>query len=120
LLGAKQENCFGINQLCPLMSLVGTIEAPELPSTIPSDAQWLLGQGAGTWFAIATTEKTTEYKIRRYTPTGSLDCDRLFVLEDNGSIFDISIPYEFAHVSHCAKCRIKQGGIIFIFNYIKD
>lgn len=98
----------------------GTTHPPALPSTIPAHSQWLSGQGAGTWFCIDTTSNPNQYNIKRYTPKGSLDCDRIFEIEDNSSVFDINESYQFAHVSHCAKCRIKQNEIIFIFNYIEE
>ena len=101
------------------MSEVGTIIAPELPVSIPSNAQWLLGQGAGTWFSIAATDSSIHYQIKRFTPSGALDCDRIFEVADNGLDFNINETYEFTHISHCAKCRIKQSGKVFEFNYIE-
>jgi hypothetical protein len=97
---------------------MGTIEAPKMPLNIPVHCKWLLGQGAGTWFCI--DKELANFRIRRYTPIGELDCDRVFKIEDNGLIFDIEQPYEFEHISHCSKCRISQNGIIFIFNYTEN
>jgi len=96
---------------------IGTLYPPERPETIPADAQWLLGQGAGVWFSIETTAANNKYRIQRFAPSGKLDCDRIFEIEANGSIFDIGAAYEFAHVSHCAKCKIKQNEIVFVFKY---
>ena len=98
---------------------IGTIHPPERPETIPTDAQWLLGQGAGVWFSIEKTSANKKYRTQRFAPNGKLDCDRIFEIEANGSIFDIGAAYEFANVSHCAKCRIKQNDIVFVFNYIE-
>ena len=96
---------------------IGTITPPERPKTIPIDSQWLLGQGAGVWFSIEKTTVNDKYRIQRFAPNGQLDCNRIFEIEENASIFDIGVAYEFAHISHCAKCRIKQNGIVFVFNY---
>lgn len=96
---------------------IGTIHPPEKPATIPTEAQWLLGQGAGVWFYIQKDLGNRQYNITRFSPNGSLDCDRIFEIEENGSIFDIELAYEFVHVSHCAKCRIKQKDVVFVFNY---
>ena len=98
---------------------IGTIHPPKKPKTIPVHSQWLLGQGAGVWFCIHPTSTNNQYNIKRFAPKGELDCDRVFELEDNGSVFDIKEPYQFTHVSHCAKCRIIQKERIFVFNYIK-
>ncbi len=96
---------------------IGTIHPPEKALSIPTEAQWLLGQGAGVWFYIQKEVGNEHYNIKRFAPNGDVDCDRLFELEDNGSVFDINSAYEFVHVSHCAKCRIKQKEIVFVFNY---
>jgi len=98
----------------------GTIHPPQKPNLIPKHSQSLLGQGAGTWFCIDKTITQNQYNIKRFTPKGNLDCDRIFEIEDNGSIFDVNKPYQFVHVSHCAKCRIKQNENIFVFNYLED
>ena len=89
-----------------------------MPSSIPRNAKWLLGQGVGTWFSIDATENLKDFRIRRFNPAGTIECDRLFEMEDIGVKFNINEPYEFEHISHCAKCRVKQNGIIFVFNYL--
>lgn len=102
------------------MNEIGTIIAPELPNSVPRNAQWLSGQGKGTWFSIEATSNTNQYKIKRFRAAGELDCDRIFEIEANGSVFDINETFEFTYVSHCAKCRIMQNGKVFVFNYIKN
>jgi hypothetical protein len=96
---------------------IGTIHAPEKPVEIPLDSQWLFGQGAGAWFSIKKTAQNNSYTIKRFAANGDLDCDRVFELAANSSSFDIEKQYEFIHLSHCSKSRIKQNNIIFIFNY---
>ena len=98
----------------------GTILPPKKPSNLPPSVQWLSGQGAGVWFCIDKTAKKEEFLIRRFTPSGKLDCERIFIIESNHAIFDIEKTYKFTHISHCAKCRIIQKGITFIFNYKKE
>lgn len=96
---------------------LGNIDSPEIPDLIPICSQWLSGQGAGAWFYVGETEKQNKYNIKRYNPKGNLDCDRIFEIENNGTIFDIKEAYQFLHISHCSKCRIKQNEIVFVFNY---
>ena len=98
---------------------IGTIDAPELPSTLPANSQWLLGQGAGVWFCIDSTDTFNRYRIKRFAPNGEIDCDGIFEIEENGLVFDINKKYEFTHISHCAKCRILQNETIFIFKNIE-
>jgi len=99
------------------MGLIGTILPPDLPTSIPSNSKWLSGQGTGAWFSIEGTTQSKKYRIRRFTPNGELDCDRIFKKLDNGMAFNLEQPYEFVHISHCSKCRIRQGNQVFIFNY---
>ena len=102
------------------MSKVGKIYAPEIPVSMPKHSQWLLGQGAGTWFCIDQTATQNQYNIKRYTSEGTLDCDRIFEVEENDLVFDINQTYQFVHISHCAKCRIEQNSRIYIFNYLEQ
>lgn len=97
------------------MSLKGTILAPELPSHLPKHCQWLPGQGAGVWFSIDLTEVKNHYQIKRFSAEGNLDCDRVFEIEGVENQFDISKPYQFTHISHCAKCNIIQEDKMFVF-----
>jgi len=103
-----------------LKKKIGTVHPPEKPTTIPVYSQWLLGEGAGVWFCIEKIAENGIFRIQRFAPNGNLDCDRFFEIEESGSVFDIQKTYEFVHVSHCAKCRIKQNDIVFIFNYKEE
>lgn len=82
---------------------------------LPEKAQWLSGQGAGVWFAIE--EQEGAYLIRRYAPEGRIDCERIMELDATEHTFDLSKPYRFLHISHCALCRIEQLGHTFVFRY---
>ena len=102
------------------MSTVGTMHPPELPDSMPSHSQWLSGQGAGVWFCIDKTNNPNEFRVRRFNPEGEVDCDRVFTKEYHGLEFNISSPYQFAHVSHCTRCKIEQEGELFLFNYHEE
>lgn len=97
------------------MSEIGTIIAPELPSQLPSNCQWLSGQGAGVWFCLDATNIEKRYQIKRFSSEGNLDCEGIFEIEDSENQFDISRAYQFAHISHCAKCNIIQEDKLFVF-----
>lgn len=97
---------------------LGTILPPEKPSNVPESAQWLSGQGAGVWFYIEAAAEQHQYFIQRYSAHGQLDCEGLFQLEGADIVFDINKAYSFAHISHCAKCRIEQNDVIVVFNRI--
>ncbi len=98
---------------------VGTINPPDIPKNLPLNSKWLSGQGVGAWFSIEVTNENTIFRIKRYTPEGNLDCDRIFKIAAATMNFDINQPYEFKHISHCSKCKIEQDGVVFEFNYIE-
>lgn len=92
----------------------------ELHPNIPKAAKWLSGQGEGTWFVI-TKEKEfnkIEYRVRRFSPQGKLECDRIFEMLQEG--FDIKQKFEVTHISHCATVRVIQKEVIYQLNYIKE
>lgn len=99
-------------------NLEGTLLPPPLPDGVPPAAQWLGGQGAGTWFHLSQPDDlaATEFRIQRFAPEGEKECDRVFQIADNQS-FSISEPFQFTYVSHCQKCSIVQAGYHFTFIY---
>ncbi len=102
-------------------SKIGTLYPPPLFSHIPENAQWLGGIGTGTWFVL-TKEKDlleNEFRIRRYSSEGELECDRVFILLSN-CVFNINEPFEFTYISHCQQCTVKQSGKVYIFEYKKS
>ncbi len=96
----------------------------ELPAdkhpNVPKEAKWLSGQGEGTWFTVTKEDglADNEYRIRRHTPQGNLDCDRVFSIDDIS--FDITQPFEIAHVSHCAVVKTNQADQVYSFTFKKE
>ena len=89
------------------IKLHSTLPECDKPDSIPEDAKWLSGEGAGSWFAIE--KKADNYKIRRFGPDGSLECENLFFIVNNQSL-DLSKSFHFDHLSHCESIRIIQDG----------
>lgn len=97
-------------------SLTNTLPAPTWPDHIPIDAQWLSGEGAGSWFSI---EKYSDnYIITRYSPEGKMECKGIFEKVGNGK-FLLNHKYEFTYISHCSMVTIYQLGIFHKFNLIE-
>lgn len=98
----------------------GALNAPKYPEILPADCKWLGGEGYGVWFLLTKPEnlKPDEYRIRRFAHTGSLDCDRVYILKSDHEFF-IDKEFEFAYVSHCQKTTVAQNGEEFIFEYIR-
>lgn len=97
-------------------SLHYTLPAPAWPDHIPVDAQWLSGEGAGSWFSIEKHIK--DYIITRYSPEGKVECRGIFQKEGNNKFLP-SHKYEFTYISHCSMVTIYQFGIYHKFNLIE-
>lgn len=84
-----------------------TLSAPARAKEIPSTAQWLSGEGAGSWFNII--EKSSRFYISRFGPSGGLECESEFVISSRQN-FDNNKSYRFGYLSHCRKVIIEQNG----------
>ncbi|WP_068474002.1 DUF6695 family protein [Saccharicrinis aurantiacus] len=52
------------------------LRQPRLPHSIPSNSQWLSGEGAGSWFSLYPSGNLI--KVIRYSPLGSIEDEGLF------------------------------------------
>lgn len=105
-----------------MKKLEGTILPPKKHKNVPDQSKWLSGQGEGTWFCITKEEglSENEYRIRRISPQGNLDCDRIFILEENSLKFDITNEWDITHLSHCAEVRVLQNNCVFLLNFLRE
>ena len=55
----------------------GVLEAPDRPSEIDTAAQWLAGEGAGSWFSLQQL-KGGLFFSKRFSPSGKLECSGEF------------------------------------------
>lgn len=95
---------------CPLQKLdnnllKSTLPQPTRHESIPQNAQWLSGEGAGSWFSIA--QKDGAYFIKRQSPDGSIECSGLFKVINSGS-FTLNEPFHFDYPSYCNQVTIRQ------------
>lgn len=98
----------------------GALIAPDYPPTLPAGCKWLGGEGYGVWFLLTKPDGLSkdEYRIRRFSDKGSLDCDRVYTLKSKDDFF-IDKAFEFAYISHCQKTTVAQNGKEFIFEFIR-
>jgi hypothetical protein len=89
--------------------LKGTLKKPVRAAGIPETAQWLAGEGAGSWFTISQSE-TGKYAVSRFGPDGKLECEGKFTISNNQPL-DLKNTYSFDFLSHCGKVTIIQGNI---------
>lgn len=82
-----------------------TLPAVKISHKIPSDARWISGEGAGSWFHI-TQRQDGYFHIFRYSPEGVMECNSVFRAAFE---FDPSLPFEVVHLSHCAQVRVVQN-----------
>ncbi len=94
-----------------------TLEEPTRNGKIPQNAQWLSGEGSGSWFSI--DQKGNTYKIIRYSPEGDIECEGLFKIA-NGSKFDINKAFSIGHLSHCQKVTIRQNNNTVVLRPYND
>lgn len=83
-----------------------TLAEPEKPFSVHQDAQWLAGEGAGSWFHLSAESRG--YRINRYSPSGIIECTGHFDFRKVDD-FSLAIPYQFTHLSHCNQVQIKQN-----------
>ena len=78
------------------------------------NAQWLSGIAAGAWYEICITEIRHEYRYKRISPYGNIDCDAIYIVED--SSFEFEEHYKVIHYSNCHFFHVKQNNKVFRFN----
>lgn len=98
------------------INLHSTLGEPKKVENIPSNSQWLAGEGAGSWFSIEIT--VPYYKITRYSPEGKIECSGIFSVS-NQVEFNINLPYQVTHLSHCQFVTILQDKREIKLNRIK-
>lgn len=88
------------------------LKAPNIPEGLPDTAQWLAGEGAGSWFVIIP--ETEKLRVHRYSPEGKLECSGHF-REKKPGLFNIEEAFTVDYMSHCSKVTLRQKDSSFIF-----
>ena len=89
-----------------------TLEQPPKNDKIPENAQWLSGEGSGSWFSIK--QELENFRISRFSSNGMLECIGVFQVSNSNS-FNINLPFQINHLSHCQNVVVNQSGKIIIF-----
>ena len=85
-----------------------TLPEPDRPDHIPAHAQWLSGEGAGSWYALDQLGEN-RFQLRRFGPGGEPEGKAL--MECSGEKApDIGCPYQIIHLSNCRQVRVFQNG----------
>jgi hypothetical protein len=94
------------------VNLIGTLK-PRIFNGLHKNAQWLPGIAAGAWFELHDLGSKTEYRFKRISPYGHIDCDAVFTIDDVS--FNYNLAFEFVHYSNCKFFNIKQREQVFRF-----
>jgi len=89
-----------------------TLQEPKRPNFLPKPAQWLAGEGAGSWFYIEASRDKHFYEITRFSPKGKVECRGQFKVENSNQNLSLNKPFQFVHLSHCAFVNIQQVGMV--------
>ncbi|QQR86960.1 MAG: hypothetical protein IPJ76_01665 [Flavobacteriales bacterium] len=89
-----------------------TLPAPLRPAHVPADAQWLAGEGAGSWFVLRWSDGLLH--AERLSPCGDTECQGLYMLSC-ADMPDLSERVEVTYPSHCAVITVLQSGRSFTY-----
>ena len=98
-------------------SLIGTLEVRH-NDVKAEHGQWLSGIAAGAWFEIYDLGSNSEYRFRRISPYGNIDCDGVYKVKDES--FNINSDYQFIQYSNCAFFHIEQDSKHYRFDFKKN
>ena len=90
-------------------ALKTTLCQPSQPNGIPANAQWLAGEGAGSWFAFS--HKKDAIAVTKYSPGGQMECQGLFRINKTHTHF-LSDDYKVHYPSNCKIVTLLQGNQI--------
>jgi len=79
-------------------SLISTLQAPSKHSGIPENAQWLGGEGAGSWFDFEF--ENSRLRVTRYSPDGFIECAGYYESPHGYGIWPDN-SFRFTYPSNC-------------------
>ena len=97
--------------------LRSTKKAPKRHKAVPKNAQWLSGEGAGSWFAIEKNEDVLQ--VERYSPNGILECTGFYQSSSPVEINSVD-QLEITYPSTCKAVYFKIKSKIVCFERLTD
>ncbi len=88
--------------------LLYTLPAPERHLDIPENAQWLSGEGAGSWFGFEDKDNAL-LQVTRHSPEGTIECTGLYEKKGNHT-FNTRATFTITHPSHCKMISLLVSG----------
>jgi hypothetical protein len=84
--------------------LKSTLAAPQKHPSVPEDAIWHGGEGAGSWFLLAAEKHL--FKVCRYSVKGDLECKGYFKADKDATNI-LSENYTIDYLSNCKEINLK-------------
>lgn len=85
--------------------LHSTLYPPEKHPKIPENAQWLSGEGAGSWFVFNVKDQLLH--VKRFAPDGKLECAGIYENNDKRKL--INKDFKIIHPSNCKVIHLTDG-----------
>ncbi|OBQ54669.1 hypothetical protein VQ01_11015 [Tamlana sp. s12] len=98
-------------------NLKGNLLSKEVED-ISEKAQWLSGIGGGAWFELHKTDDDSNFRFRRISPYGRVDCDAYFQVDKKTFCYDSD--YEFMPFSNCKSFQVKQNSSVYRFERVSS
>lgn len=102
-------DAFCPNKKLDKQTLLSTLPQPIRHTNVPEEAQWLSGEGAGSWFAFAI--KDSLLKVTRYSPQGIVECSGLYENKDALDLLRNNSNYSLRYPSNCKVVSLKVKGM---------
>lgn len=82
-----------------------TLQAPKKPDHLPEHAQWLAGEGSGSWFVVE--DFFEEILVNRFNPEGELEFGGIYQVKGKKGL-NLNLDYSITYLSHFRQIRILQ------------
>jgi hypothetical protein len=97
------------------ITLYSILQPPLRDEKIPEHAQWLSGEGAGSWFVFEACKSLL--RVTRYSPEGSIECTGQYEnLDDKGVVPDNS--FRITYPSNCKEVTLAHKNTLLRFERI--
>ena len=96
--------------------LKSTLKPVNKPKNLPNNAQWLSGEGAGSWFSFKF--ENNKLKVNRYSPEGELECTGYFQNKRTDIIAFEEL--EIAYPSNCKSITFRSKNKNITFSKTED
>lgn len=88
---------------------------PSKHANIPNRAQWLSGEGSGSWYYIKN--KFNQIEVDRYAPNGSSECLGMFEYQGQQKLPPLEL-LQITYPSNCAEVSLITDNQLYRFERV--